>query len=58
MGEEKIRCGNCGTDNWVNPFKTTSCKKCGAPIKGTKARVVWIGSVDIQHNSAEYTEVP
>lgn len=37
MGEEKIRCGKCGTDNWVNPFRTTSCKKCGGPIQGTKS---------------------
>lgn len=37
MAEEKITCGKCKTDNWVNVFKTTACKKCGAPIKGTKA---------------------
>jgi len=38
MAQEKIKCGKCGTDNWVDPFKTTACKKCGAPIKGTKAK--------------------
>lgn len=38
MAQEKIRCGKCGTDNWVDPFRTISCKKCGAPIKGTKAK--------------------
>jgi hypothetical protein len=38
MAEEKIKCGNCKTENWVDVFKTTSCKKCGAPIKGTKAK--------------------
>jgi len=38
MAKEKIKCGKCKTDNWVDQFKTTSCKKCGAPIKGTKAK--------------------
>jgi hypothetical protein len=38
MGNEKIKCGKCGRENWVDPFKTTSCEKCGAPIKGTKAK--------------------
>ncbi len=38
MAQEKIKCGKCGTDNWVDPFRTTSCKKCGSPIKGTKAK--------------------
>lgn len=38
MAKEKIRFGKCKTDNWVDPFKTTSGKKCGAPIKGTKAK--------------------
>ena len=38
MAKEKITCGQCGTDNWVDAYHTTSCKKCGAPIKGTKAK--------------------
>ena len=38
MANETIRCGVCKTDNWVDQYKTTSCKKCGAPIKGTKAK--------------------
>lgn len=48
MSQEKIKCGNCGADNWVDPWKTTSCKKCGSPIKGTKAKVTWIGRIEIQ----------
>ena len=44
MANEKITCGQCRTDNWVDPFKVTSCKKCGAPIKGTKVDVCFIGS--------------
>jgi len=39
MATEKIKCGKCGAENWVDPFKTTACKKCGAPIQGTKARI-------------------
>jgi ribosomal protein L40E len=38
MANEQIRCGKCGADNWVDPYRTTSCKKCGAPIKGTKSK--------------------
>jgi ribosomal protein L37E len=38
MAKEKIKCGKCGRENWVDPFKTTSCEKCGAPIRGTKAK--------------------
>jgi hypothetical protein len=38
MAQEKMKCGHCGTENWVNPFTTTSCKKCGHPIKGTKSK--------------------
>lgn len=50
MSQEKIKCGSCGTDNWVDPWKTTSCKKCGSPIKGTKAKITWIGRIEIQSN--------
>jgi hypothetical protein len=39
MAQEEIKCGKCGTWNWVNPFVTTSCKKCGSPIRGTKAHI-------------------
>ena len=38
MAKEKIKCGRCGKDNWVDPFKTTACVKCGSPIKGTKTK--------------------
>lgn len=37
MAKEKIKCGSCGKESWVDPFKTTSCPKCGSPLKGTKA---------------------
>jgi len=26
MAKERIICGKCGTENWVDPYKTTSCK--------------------------------
>ena len=38
MAREKIKCGVCGTDNWVDPYKITSCKKCKSAIKGTKVK--------------------
>lgn len=36
MAKEKIVCGKCGKENWVDPYSVTSCTKCGNPIKGTK----------------------
>lgn len=38
MANEKIKCGKCGKEQYVDQYKTTSCTKCGAPIKGTKAK--------------------
>lgn len=38
MANEKITCGKCGKENWIDPFKVTSCKSCGAPLRGTKAK--------------------
>lgn len=35
---EEIKCGKCGTMNWVDPWVVTSCTSCGAPIRGTKAK--------------------
>ena len=39
MAKEKIKCGNCGKENWVDPWSVTSCTKCGSPIKGTKKQI-------------------
>jgi len=38
MAKEKIKCGKCGKEQYVDKYKTTSCKNCGAAIKGTKAK--------------------
>jgi len=38
MANEKIKCGSAGKEQYVDQYKTTSCKKCGAPIKGTKEK--------------------
>ncbi len=38
MAKEKIKCGKCGKESWVDAFKTTACPNCGKAMKGTKAK--------------------
>lgn len=40
MTNEKIKCGHCGKENWVDPLKTTSCKKLRPRDQGNEGKMI------------------
>ncbi len=36
--KEKIKCNECGKENLIDSYQIRACEKCGAPIRGTKAK--------------------
>lgn len=38
MAKEKVKCGKCGKEVFIDKFKVTTCSSCGNQLRGSKAK--------------------
>ena len=55
MANIKVKCSKCGHEFYMDEYKNVSCPKCGAVIKGPKAKqqefwIVKISMEDVHRN--------